>query len=424
MIFVSNKHLNLVLQLITRMRKHGKILALILLSTWLLPLAGCQLFNPEDSSAATATPSPIATAIQTSTPLPTLTFTPSPTFTPTITPTLTPTPTSIIYVDPGTPLPAGLALITVENAVQVSALAEWRLNNVTDMAWTPDTSILAISTDRQIELYDVSTRVNLRTLYPRTAPLVSIAFSPGPSGQWLVSGSRFGSIQEGYSSAVELWRAPDWEPRGILYGKLQGLTDLAFTPDGKTLAMAYSSTVEADNVVEFWDTFYWALTSSLQPGTVLNMAFSPDGKFFGSSPDRYSVKVYDMERRQLAFRLLNSFSGAVKSIAFSPNATLMATGNYDGEIQFMDMTTGTLVREIIAPAAIESLAFSPDGRTLVTGHLFQDSAIRIWSVESGELLRTLEGHTQGVSQLLFSPDGQFFASASYDGQIRLWGIRP
>jgi WD40 repeat protein len=36
----------------------------------------------------------------------------------------------------------------------------------------------------------------------------------------------------------------------------------------------------------------------------------------------------------------------------------------------------------------------------------------------------LDGHTKGVTHVLFSPDSQYLVSASYDGLIRLWGIRP
>jgi WD40 repeat protein len=407
-----------------KMKKRSKFAIIFLLFALAPGLAGCQSLFPGSRQMATVSPSPTSTARLTDTPLPTQTSTPVPTSTPTHTPTPTQTPTPVILAEPGTSLPPGLAPISVENADLVSTLAEWRLPTVTDLAWTPDTSILAVSTDTLIELYDVISRVKLRTLYPSTPGLVNIAFSPEPNGKWLVSGSRSGSIQQGFGSAIELWSAPDWQPRGILYGKPQGLTDLSFTPDGKSLAMAYSSTVEQDNIVEFWDTNFWVLVSSLRPGTVLNMAFSPDGKFFGASPDRYSVKVFDMELRQLVYRFLTSFSGAVNSIAFSPSGTMLATGNYEGQIQFLDMTTGTIVREINTESVIESMAFSPDGRILATGHGFQDSVIRLWSVETGELLHTLEGHAQAVNHLLFSPDGQFFVSASYDGQIRMWGIRP
>jgi WD40 repeat protein len=45
-------------------------------------------------------------------------------------------------------------------------------------------------------------------------------------------------------------------------------------------------------------------------------------------------------------------------------------------------------------------------------------------VGDGVLLKSLEGHQHAVQNLAFSPVGNLLASASYDGEIRLWGIRP
>jgi WD40 repeat protein len=85
---------------------------------------------------------------------------------------------------------------------------------------------------------------------------------------------------------------------------------------------------------------------------------------------------------------------------------------------------GALVWQAPSTAVIESLAFSPDGLLIATGGSFQDSNVVLWETSKGSIIRTLEGHAKGVSALLFSPSGQILISASYDGEMRLWGIRP
>ena len=71
--------------------------------------------------------------------------------------------------------------------------------------------------------------------------------------------------------------------------------------------------------------------------------------------------------------------------------------------------------------SLRCVAFSPDGVTLASGG--GDAAIRLWDVRSGEHLRTLEEHTQDVLCLAFSPDGSMLASGSSDETIRLWDAR-
>ena len=65
-----------------------------------------------------------------------------------------------------------------------------------------------------------------------------------------------------------------------------------------------------------------------------------------------------------------------------------------------------------------SVAFSPNGETLASGS--QDRTIRLWNPNNGNLKRTLTGHRDAVNSVAFSPDGRTLASGSWDGTIRLW----
>ena len=65
-----------------------------------------------------------------------------------------------------------------------------------------------------------------------------------------------------------------------------------------------------------------------------------------------------------------------------------------------------------------SVAFSPDSKTLASASW--DQTVRLWDTETEQLLHTLTGHTRGVVSVAFSPDGGTLASASWDSTIQLW----
>jgi WD40 repeat protein len=67
-----------------------------------------------------------------------------------------------------------------------------------------------------------------------------------------------------------------------------------------------------------------------------------------------------------------------------------------------------------------AVSFSPDGNTIASAS--SDNTVRLWSIK-GEQLHVLQGHTDTVGAVSFSPDGNTIASASSDNTVRLWSIK-
>ena len=51
-----------------------------------------------------------------------------------------------------------------------------------------------------------------------------------------------------------------------------------------------------------------------------------------------------------------------------------------------------------------------------------DGNIRLWDTTTGKRIRTLEGHTEGINSVVFSPDGKTLASGSEDDTLRVWDV--
>lgn len=71
-------------------------------------------------------------------------------------------------------------------------------------------------------------------------------------------------------------------------------------------------------------------------------------------------------------------------------------------------------------AAVHGVSVSPNGQIFASSSF--DRTIKLWDFNTGELLQTLDGHTAAVHTIIFSRDGQKLASSSHDGTIKLWDL--
>ncbi|MCU0425508.1 MAG: caspase family protein [Candidatus Kapabacteria bacterium] len=114
--------------------------------------------------------------------------------------------------------------------------------------------------------------------------------------------------------------------------------------------------------------------------------------------------------------------GDVVAVKYSPNGQLVASGSEDNTVKLWDVTTGKVVRTLVAHRGyITALDFNAAGDQLVTAA--KDNTIRIWDVRKGTEIRTLPGHSFYASSVAFSPTNNILASCSIDKTVKLWDIR-
>jgi WD40 repeat protein len=147
------------------------------------------------------------------------------------------------------------------------------------------------------------------------------------------------------------------------------------------------------------------------PGEPLRFAFAS-----GAQP-----VLVDLDGKDLRVRELFGHAGTVLSLAFSPDGNVLVTTSVDSTARAWDAQTGALIATFRGHTAqVAGADVSRDGRLLVTAG--GDNTARIWDLRSGAQLATLEGHRNLVASARFSGDARRVLTVSRDGSARIWDV--
>jgi WD40 repeat protein len=152
-------------------------------------------------------------------------------------------------------------------------------------------------------------------------------------------------------------------------------------------------------------------------GLLNDIAWSPDGKQAALAT---STGLYLMDWADQQNLLYIKTNSVVVSTAFSPNGTLVASGESDGLVRLWDPVTGAEVAELSGHLfkPVRQVVFSADGTRLAS--VSDDKTVRVWDVAQGVMVSPVLERTQGFTGAVFSPDGSILATVSLDSYLILW----
>ncbi|HEX8707963.1 MAG TPA: TIR domain-containing protein [Pyrinomonadaceae bacterium] len=297
----------------------------------------------------------------------------------------------------------------------------------------------------------------------------SVTFSPDIS-RWATGGCRKGEANNVCTEGeISLWnmaaRLPVSYPIDEDFG---GLTSVAFSPDGRTLAfggfghrrtvadIVMNRPLNEEGEVHLWDAATRQLIGQPLRGTpsrVTSVAFSPDGKILATGNCRLEdnickqvwIRLWNPDTQQLIAELPTGHRYDVTTLIFSPDGRTLASSEggsrglgEDSKVILWDVKTRRELGELNIPGHL-GIAFSPDSKTLAsggcakigsnTGETLQrcvEGEIRLWNAATRQPLgEPLRGHKDIITSIAFSPDGKSLASASgrFAETIRLWDLK-
>lgn len=157
-------------------------------------------------------------------------------------------------------------------------------------------------------------------------------------------------------------------------------------------------------------------------------AIASSGKYLVSGDDGGTVAVWNLTMPQQPIATYST-NHSVYTVAASPNHSQIASGDKNRKIQLRRRESiGNSCQELHADFSnldshsgyVYCLQFSPDGQILASGGA--DRRIRLWNADTGKIIYTLDGHQEAVTCLEFMPNSKILVSASADRTIRFWDI--
>ena len=283
-------------------------------------------------------------------------------------------------------------------------------DSVKDLEFSPDGTVLAVATPIGIWLYSTSTYETIALLAGDKYGISSISFSP--DGKTLAGG--------GSDKIVYLWDFRTGKRQQSFLGHSGNIFNVSFSYNGKTLASA-----------GIFETNLWDTTTGIHKKTkdmfdtyrltqIGSTIWLNNDEIIQAYPNGTMVLLLDLTTKKAKMGL-GGHKRSVKSISFSPDGKIMASGSYDTTIRLWSLPEGRYKKTLKGHRkSINSMDFSADGKLLASAS--RDNTARVWDVETGKHKKIFKGHKDDVMHIALSPDGKTLASWGIDQILNIWDV--
>lgn len=252
-------------------------------------------------------------------------------------------------------------------------------------------------------------------------PLHSVSFTAG--GKMFLTGSEDGSIN--------LWQTDTGKPLETYSGTNGSVSRLVTVDANRVLAASADKQLTLWNVNPGWriagrlgppSDKPLDLTDSICEDRVLSLAFSHDGTKLvsgGGEPSRSGELIlWDVPNRKLVRKFEDAHSDTVLGVEFSFDDTEIVSGAADKFAKIFSVETGKLIRAFEGHTHhVMDVSIKADGSELATAGA--DNAIKIWTVATGEQRRTINNYSKQVTSIQYYGDKNQILSCSGDKNVKL-----
>ena len=285
-----------------------------------------------------------------------------------------------------------------------------------DVAFSPDGKrIVHDIWGGGLSIVDVST--GKRTGWIPNIGVVN-SFAMSPNGEHVLVGR--------YDGQLILWNVDTSKKVATFKGHTKQVLSVSFSPDGKLVSSGSS-----DGTARIWDANTAESLHVIRPKVqlkvgqldlpVYDVAFSPVSRTIVTA--RGQIDIWDVKsgKHLVTFENTDERSTPYTKLAFHPEGRRLAA-TIGNDLHIFNVFTEQKIATVQGHSErLECVAYSPDGSLLASGG--KDNVIRVWSTSRPRPARfTFRAHSDTVLALDFNPDGRRLLSRSYDGTLKVWNV--